>query len=343
MFEGFQFQNSEYLYGLIIIPFLTLLFVIFLINKNKAFKKFGKIKVISALMPDFSYGRPILKFLMLNFALLLIIIAIARPQFGTQLKEVKTKSAEVVIALDISNSMLTKDKKNGISRLKYAKNIINKIINNLQNDRVALVVFAGEAYLQVPLTSDYAALRMILSSIEPDFITAQGTAIADAINLSSNSFSPTNKSSKTIIVISDGENHEGNIEAVINEAKNNTIVIHTIGIGSAKGNPIPDPKNPNNYIKNKAGEIVVSKLNEEMLFNIAKQCNGHYVNAIKNSNSLKQIFNSINKSEKSEITTYAKYDEKYHYFIFIALILVFIEFLFLSRKNKWLKKIKLFK
>ena len=272
-------------------------------------------------------------------AISFIIIALARPQFGSQLKEVTSRGAEVIIALDISNSMLARENNSKLNRLEKAKNTINNIINDLDNDKIGLIVFAGEAYMQVPLTADYSAIKMMLSSVNPGYITAQGTEINIAIDLAINSFSPTYNKDKTIIIISDGENHEAKIERSIKLAEKQKIIIHTIGIGSTKGNPIPDPDYSKNYLKDRTGEVIVSKLNESMLADIAKSGNGVYVNINKNPSSYKQITRRINSSEKGQITTFAKYDDKYHYFIFIALIFLIIEFFFLNRKNRWLNKI----
>ena len=338
MFEGFKFHNSEYLFGLIIIPVLILLFLFFMIKKNRDMKKLGRLKIISSLMPEVSYSRPVLKFLLLLATIFFIIIGIARPQFGSQLKEVKTKGAEVIIALDISNSMLAKEKNSKLNRLEKAKNAINNIINNLENDKIGLIVFAGEAYMQVPLTADYAAIKMFLSSVHPGYITAQGTEINLAIDLAISSFSPTYEKDKTIIIISDGENHNAKTEQSIKLAEKQKIIIHTVGIGSTKGNPIPDPYKKKKYLKDKKGDVIISKLNESMLANIAKSGNGIYVNINKNPSSYQKITRKVSQSEKGEITIFAKYDDKYYYFILIALIFFIIEFFILNRRNRWLSK-----
>lgn len=342
MFQGFQFENSEFLYGLFIIPFLILVFVLVFISKKRAIRQFGRIEIIKNLMPNRSTARPVLKFSINILAIIFIILSLAKPQFGSKLKEVKSSGAEIIVALDISNSMLTQDNLEDESRLHKAKRIINKVINNYKGDKIGLIVFAGEAYMQVPLTLDHKGIELILESVSPSYITAQGTAIGEAINLAKSSFPTSEKSNKTIIIISDGENHEGNAENIAQSVAGQGIMVHTVGIGSAEGNAVPDPKNPNAKLRDRNGQVVISKMNPEMLENIAIAGKGVFVDATKNINSLKKIYEQINKAETGEIVTYEEYDDKYQYFVAIALILLIINSFILERKNKWLSKIKLF-
>ncbi len=342
MFQGFHFENKEYLYGLFFILILIFIFVLTTNSKNKAIRKFGNYKFVKNLMPYKSTFRPILKFVLSMLTLSFVILAIARPQFGSKLKEVKNKGAEIIIALDISNSMLAKEKGEKRNRLDKAKNIINRIVDNYKSDKIGLIVFAGEAYTQAPLTMDYKSVKLIVKSIEPGFISAQGTAIGEAIKLATASFPPNDNGNKSIIIISDGENHEGNADNIAESVGGKGIMVHTIGIGSVTGSPVPDPKKPLTYLRDKKGEFVVSKLNREMLEEIAIAGKGAFIDANSNSNSLNIIFEQIDKAETGEITTYEEYDDKFQFFILIAFILLIINIFILDRKNKWLSKIKFF-
>jgi len=338
--EGFQFANKEFLYGLLIVPLLVMFFVFFIRKKNLAIKNMGTKEVIESLMPEVSKSRPIIKFTILMLSLTLIILAIARPQFGSKLQEIQTSGAEIIIALDISNSMLCEDIYP--SRLEKAKSSIIKLLDKLYTDKIGIIVFAGEANTQIPMTNDYTSSKLFIKSIKTDFIDIQGTAIADAINLAMNSFSPKNDMNKAVIVISDGENHEGDAILAASSAKEKGVVVHTIGIGSERAEPIPVESGSSQFKKDKDGEIIMTKLNEEMLKEIAEAGGGVYVKANNSTTGLEYIYDEINKIEKGEITTYAEYDEKFHYLIFAAFILLFFEFFILERKNRFLSKIKIF-
>jgi len=338
--ENFQFANSEYLYGLLIIPVFVLIFILLFIKKINDIKKIGNKEVIKSLMPEASNRRQIIKFTILMLALACVILAIARPQVGSKLKEVKTKGAEIIIALDISNSMLAEDIYP--NRLEKAKLSIVKLMEKLYNDKIGIIIFAGEASTQVPMTNDYTSSKLFVKSIETSFIDIQGTAIGAAINLAANSFSPENTKSRAVIVISDGENHEDDaIEAVKNATKNG-IIVHTIGIGSIEGVPIPDGKDSNKFKKDKDGNLVMTKLNEEMLKQIAAAGDGVYVKANNSSTGLEYIYDEIQKIEKGEVSMFSEYDDKFHYLIFAALILLIFDLFILERKNRWLSKIKIF-
>ena len=341
----FRFANPEYLYLLILIPFLLLIFRIGRGLTRRRLKQFGDPDILKDLMPDLSYSRPVVKFLFLMTALIFLILAVARPQFGTKLQEVKRKGIEIIIALDVSNSMLAQDIQP--NRLEKAKQSISKLVERLVNDRIGLIVFAGQAYTQIPITNDYASAKMFLSSISTGIVPVQGTAIGSAINLAMSSFTPQEDMSRVLIIITDGENHEDDAVALAREAAEKGIKTYTIGVGLAKGSPVPmsGGSGQQDFLKDKDGNIVISKLNEQMLEQIATEGGGKYIRANNTRLGLNALFEDINQLEKKEIEAkvYSEYQDMFEYPAALALLLIIIEFLILDRKNRRLKHIRLFK
>ena len=341
----FRFANSEYLYLLILIPFLLLIFRIGRGLTRRRLKQFGDPDILKDLMPDLSYSRPVVKFLFLMAALIFLILAVARPQFGTKLLEVKRKGIEIIIALDVSNSMLAQDIQP--NRLEKAKQSISKLVERLVNDRIGLIVFAGQAYTQIPITNDYASAKMFLSSISTGIVPVQGTAIGSAINLAMSSFTPQEDMSRVLIIITDGENHEDDAVALAREAAEKGIKTYTIGVGLAKGSPVPMSGGSvqQDFLKDKDGNVVISKLNEQMLEQIATEGGGKYIRANNTRLGLNALFEDINQLEKKEIEAkvYSEYQDMFEYPAALALLLIIIEFLILDRKNRRLKHIRLFK
>ncbi len=339
----FQFAHKEILYWLALIPVLVIIFWIGRAAMRKALKRFGDWEVIEQLMTDHSPKRPVFKYLFLMLAAASLIIAIAGPQVGSKLQETKRKGVEMVIALDVSNSMLAEDIQP--NRLERAKQAISKLLDQLNHDRFGLIVFAGEAYTQLPLTTDYAAAKMILSTINTSIVPTQGTAIGIAIEMASKSFTSEDGKNRAIIVITDGENHEEDAIPAAQEAKENGIVVYTIGMGLPKGAPIPIGNSiRGNFRTDKQGNVVVSKLNETMLSQIAAEGGGKYIRANNTKTGLKELFSSINKMDKVEMETslYAEYEDQFQYFIALALLFLLLEFIILERKNKYFKNIKIF-
>jgi Ca-activated chloride channel homolog len=339
----FQFANLQYLYVLVIIPLLVVLYVFIYIQKRKSLEKFGDLSVISGLMPLASRRRHVFKFIILLLALILLIVAIARPQYGIKLNEVKTKGVEIIIALDVSNSMLAIDKDTKTNRLESAKRAIDRLLDNLTDDKIGLIVFAGSAFMQVPVTTDYTATKMMLSSITPALIQEQGTAIGDAINLAMKAFDPKNNKQKALIIITDGENHLDNPVEWATKAAETGINVYTIGIGDPNGSPIP-VNGGSEFRKEENGEVIITRLDEDMLVNIAQAGNGKYIRANGAKFGLSNIYNDIQKLEKSELSNvkFSQYEDVYQYLVFLALILLFIDFGIMDRKNKQLEKFKLF-
>jgi Ca-activated chloride channel family protein len=310
-------------------------------RKKKALKKFGNMATIRRLMPAVSLKKQYLKFWLLWVAAGLFSITIARPQFGSKIETVKREGIEVMVCLDVSNSMLANDIRP--TRLEKAKQILSKLVDNLNNDKIGLIVFAGDAYIQLPITADYVSAKMFMSSINPAMVPAQGTVIGSAINLALRSFTPNEDSEKTIILITDAEDHEDNsVEAAENAAKKG-ITVNVMGIGSPKGSPIL-VSGTNGFFKDKDGNMVITRLNEEMAKQIAIAGNGIYVQTDNTNNALKVLQNELNKKNKSEVESkvYSSYDEKYQIPAGILLILLILEFFILDRKNKLYGKIKLF-
>jgi Ca-activated chloride channel family protein len=339
----FRIANPEYLYALLLIPALIVFFWYSRIQRRKALNRFGQKEILSVLMPNVSASRPAIKFIVLLLALASIIVGIARPQFGSKLKTVKREGIELIIALDVSNSMLAEDIQP--NRLERSKRAISQLVDKLSNDKIGLIVFAGEAYTQLPITADYVSAKLFLSSISPQIVPTQGTAIGAAIDLGIKSFSPQFEGSKTIIVITDGENHEDDAVGSATNASKLGIVVHTIGMGLPQGGLIPvSSSGQQGYRKDNQGNTIVTKLDEPMLQKIAQAGKGIYIRANNTQDGLNTLFNEVNKMEKTEMESqvYADYDDRFQYFLALGLFLILLDFLILERKNKYLKNFKLF-
>jgi Ca-activated chloride channel family protein len=311
-------------------------------QKKRALKKFGNMKIIRRLMPDISLKKQYLKFWLLFACVGLFILVISGPQFGSKLETVKREGIEVIVCLDVSNSMLSADV--SPTRLGKAKQLLSKLVDNLNNDKIGLIVFAGDAYIQLPITADYVSAKMFLSTINTSMVPTQGTAIGSAINLAVRSFTPSETSEKTIILITDAEDHEDNAIGAAEEALKKGITVNVLGIGSTKGAPIPVP-DTNGFLKDKDGNMVITRLNEEIAKQIAIAGKGIYVQTDNTNNALNVLNKELNKKTKSEVESrvYSSYDEKYQIPAWILLIILLLEFFILDRKNKIYRKIKLFR
>jgi Ca-activated chloride channel family protein len=285
------------------------------------------------------------KFILFSIAITALIIGIANPQIGSKMEEVKREGVDLMIAIDLSNSMLAEDLQP--NRLMRAKQSISKLIDRLDGDRIGLIVFAGDAFVQLPITTDYSAAKLFLSTINTSIVPTQGTAIGKAIGLSIKSFDLKNDQSKAIIVITDGENHEDDAIKKAEEAEELGIFIHTVGMGSAEGGPIPIKNrygSVTSYQKDKEGNTIITVLNEEMLKQIAQAGGGSYIRANSTQSGLNALFKEINKMEKKEIGSkvFTDYKDRFQWFIGMAIILLIIEIMMKGRKNKWSSKINLF-
>jgi len=341
----FRFEHTDFLYALLLIPVLSILFIWMLYWKKDALKRFGEWEIIHRLVPSISKGRLILKFIILMFAYAFMVIGIANPQIGSKLIEGERKGIDIIIALDVSNSMLAEDIKP--NRLERAKQAISKLIDKLGNDRIGIIVFAGNAYMQLPITTDYSAAKMFLTTISTKIVPTQGTAIGEAIEMGIKSFDDETHS-RAIIVITDGENHEDDAIEVAKDATEKGINVYTIGMGLTDGVPIPEYNQygrRTGYKKDRQGSTIVTKLNESMLQQIASAGKGVYVRANNTRSGLRTVFEEINKLEKTEFESkmFSDYEDRFQYFLAVSLILLFIELLIFERKSKWLSKINLFK
>lgn len=292
-------------------------------------------------MPDVSSSRKSLKFWLMIAALALLIVMLARPQMGTKISQEKRKGIEVIISLDISNSMRAEDVVP--SRLDKSKMLVENMVDNFTNDKVGLVVFAGDAFIQLPITSDYVSAKMFLQNTDPSLIATQGTDLAGAIELSSKSFTQQDKVGRAILIITDGEDHEGGAIEAAEKARKNGIRVFVLGVGSTKGSPVPDGNG--GYMKDNSGQEVISALNEEMCKQVAQSGGGAYIHVDNTSLAQRQLNDELTKLQKGDISSvvYSEYDEQFQAVGILVLILLIIEMLILERKNPFFKKIKLFK
>ena len=335
----FRFENPEYLWLLLVVPVLALIRFVTYYNKKKRLRKFGEPQLLKQLMPDVSRWRPFVKFVLLELALALIIVMLARPQQANSISQEKRSGIETIIALDISNSMRAKDVTP--DRLERAKMMVENLVETFVDDKIGLIVFAGDAFVQLPITSDYVSAKMFLNSIDPSMIVNQGTDIAAAIEMASHSFTQQEHVGKAIIIITDGEDHEGGAVEAAQAAKEKGYNVYVLGIGSPNGAPVPDPAT-NNYMVDNHGETVMSRLNEQMCREIAQAGGGAYIHVDNNSSAQRLLDEELDKLEQGETTVYSDYAEQFQYAGALALLLLIIEICILNRKNPLLKNIKLF-
>ena len=338
----FRFASPEYLYILLTIPFLVGVYLLSVYLSKRKLAEFGNISTLRQLMPGISPRRGWIKFTILLLAFSLMVLGLAQPQFGSKLTETKRKGIEFIIALDVSNSMLAQDIQP--NRLERAKQAISRLVDQLTNDRIGLIVFAGDAYIQLPVTNDYTSAKMFLSSISPGIVSKQGTAIGAAINLAVNSFSPYEETKKVIVVISDGENHEDDPIDAARIAAEKGIVVHAIGIGSPQGAPIPTGKGNKDFLRDKDGNVVVTRLDEETLSKMAIIGGGKYIRASNSQIGLTPLYEEINRMERAEFKekVFSEYDDQFHYLFGFALILLAIDFFILERRNRLIQRLNLF-
>lgn len=337
----FRFEDPAYLYLLISLPLLILIRMYGLRKRKKQLKEFGDILLVKELMPNVSGGRRELKFWLMLAAVALIVVMQARPQMGTKISQDKRQGIEVMIALDISNSMKAEDV--APSRLDKSKMMIENLVDNFTDDKVGLVVFAGDAFIQLPITSDYVSAKMFLQNIDPSLIASQGTNLAEAVGLSSRSFTKQDNVGRAIIVITDGEDHEGGAVEAAKQAKKNGMRVFVLGVGSTKGTPIPDGNG--GYMKDNTGQVVMSALNEEMCKQVAEAGGGAYIHVDNNNLAQRQLDNEISKLQKGDImnVVYSEYDEQFQAVGILLIIILIVETIVLESKNPLLRKVKLFK
>ena len=338
----FRFGEPLYLYLLLLIPLLVAGHYLTNYLRIKRLKRYGDMELLKALMPDVSKYRPEVKSWLMAGALALLIVTLARPQFGTKVDTRKRQGIEAIIAMDISNSMLAQDVTP--SRLDKAKMLVSSIVDQMTDDKIGLIVYAGEAYTQLPITSDYVSAKMFLETISPSLITTQGTDIKQAIDLAMKSFTPNQDVSKAIFVITDGEDNEGGAVEMAREASKHGIKVYVLGIGLPEGAPIPMP-GASGYMLDQSGNTVISKLNEQMCREIAEAGQGAYIYVDNSSSAQTALSGYVDKLAKKEMESviYSEYDEQFQAVALLALVLLVMEILIMSRKNPLFKGIKLFR
>jgi Ca-activated chloride channel homolog len=341
----FQLEEKIWITAFAIIPIMGLVFILFTIWKSKMQKKFAEARLLDKLSPNRSLFKSILKFMALAFAIAFIIIALINPKIGTKLETVRSEGIDIVFAVDVSKSMLAEDI--APNRLEKSRQLVSQIINSLVSDRIGIIAYAGKAFPQLPITTDYAAGKLFLQGLNTDMISSQGTAISEAIELSRGYFSDSGQTNKVLIIISDGEDH-GEISAAeaANNAVNDGIKIITIGVGDVTGGPIPIKRNGVvlNYKEDQNGETVITKLDENNLKAIAANGNGIYLNGRNTAavvESLKEVFDNIEKTE-FESQQVADFKDQFQWFLCIGFALLFIDIFLLERKTAWLRKLNLF-
>lgn len=339
----FRFAHPEYLYLFIALPFVFAIYIYLNIKKRKDVSGIGTLDLVKRMMPELSLKRSYLKFWIVFSALVLGILLVAGPQFGTKVEKVEKRGIELVIAIDVSNSMLARDVTP--DRLSRAKQMLSRIIDTRKDDRIALIVFAGEAYVQMPLTSDTQSAKLFLNSIDPSLVPVQGTVISKAIELGINSFSSDKDVDKAMIIITDAEDHEGSAIQMAKRAGDAGIMVNVMGIGSIDGSPIPESSYSNQYKTDTEGNIVVTKLNDQMAREIAQNGKGLFVHADNTNSAMNALESELNKlqTKQMESLAYSEYDEKFPIIAWILLVVLIVEVCIFDKKNKLFRNIRIFK
>jgi Ca-activated chloride channel family protein len=339
-----RFAHIEFLWGLAVIPIFILLFARLSLWKKKAMASLGDKKIVTMMIPEVSFSRPWLKFILFILAFTFLIVGIADPQIGSKMEEEKRKGVDLMILLDVSNSMLSQDM--APNRLENAKRAIAQLIDNMHNDRIGIIVFAGEAYVQLPVTTDYSAAKLFLNTINTNMVPTQGTAIGSAIDLAMKSFDFKDGTGKAMIIITDGENHEDDAVAAAKNVAEKDVMVNVIGMGSAEGAPIPLFQNGKQvgFHTDSAGHTVVSKLNEDMCKEITAAGKGVYVRATNANSGLNIIMSQISKvqSKTYDSKSFKDFEDRFQIFLGFAFLLLIVEFFISNRKNLRLSGLKLF-
>lgn len=326
-----NFAQSQYLFLLFLIPVFFLIQALVLRMRRNRLRKFGDEALVSQLMPSYSKGKVWIRLVLFSIGFFFFVIGLARPQIGAKLKEHETKGAEIMIVLDVSNSMLAEDY--SPNRLERAKLAISRLVDKLRDDRIGLIVFAGNSFVQLPITTDYVSAKMFLNSISTESVPVQGTAIGEAINTAIRSFSAQSQKSRAVIVITDGENHEDDPVAAAKQAAELGVRVFAIGVGSPEGKPIPMD---GELLKDKNGEIVVTRLDEKVLQDVAAAGNGIYLRAGNSEFGLNPIVDDLKRMEDEMYSSivFEEYDEQFMYFLGIALFFLVVEMLIGDRRPK---------
>ncbi len=337
----FRFAHSEYLYALYLVPIIIVLIWFSIRKQNELLNKFANSKLHKVLFPLRSTAKIFFKNGLIVLSIILLIFALANPQIGSKIEEVKQVGIDVYILLDVSLSMKAEDIKP--SRLEKAKHEISKLIQRLKGDRIGLIVFSGKAFIQFPLTTDYSAANLFLSAVSVKSVPQPGTAIGPAVKLSLNSFKKDEETQKAIVIITDGEDHEGDLDGVIEEANNLGVKVYAIGLGSPQGVPIPvynKAGRQTGYKKDRNGNVVLTKLDEATLEDITTKGNGEYYRGSNNDDELEMIYDDLANLEGSEFgaTKVTEYEDRYYYFLIPAILILLLEVFIKERKSKFFSR-----
>jgi Ca-activated chloride channel family protein len=340
----YQLEEKIWFWAFIIIPVMLMVFLWTFFWKKRIQKSFGSAVVLKRLSPDLSFFKSSLKFIILCLAVGFLVIGLINPKIGTKLETIKREGVDIVFAIDVSKSMLAEDV--APNRLEKSKQLVTQIINNLASDRVGIIAYAGKAFPQLPITTDYASAKMFLQSMNTDMLSSQGTAINEAIQLSRNYFDDEEQTNRVLIILSDGEDHNDLSVEVAEAASEEGIKIYTIGVGSEKGGPIPLKRNGvvMSYKKDQNNETVITKLNEETLRLIANEAKGGYINGSQTAAVVEQIRAVLSAMDKKEFEAkeFAEYKDQFQWFLGIGLFFLILDVLLLERKTAWLKRLNLF-
>ena len=337
-------DEKIWFWGLLAIPVVLLLYFGVVLWKRRVQKRFADRQLLQKLTPQRSRFKPLLKVIVLCFAIAFLCLGLVNPKIGTKLETVKREGVDVVFAVDVSKSMLAEDI--APNRIDKAKQLVTQIINNLGSDRVGIIAYAGSAYPQLPITTDYSSAKMFLNSMDTDMLSSQGTAIKDAINLAKTFYDDEGQTNRVLIIISDGEDHAGDAAQVAASAKEEGIRIYTIGVGTEKGGPIPLKKNGvvQSYKKDQDGNTVITKMDANTLQEIASEANGKFINGSNTQNvvdTLKDAFNKMDKKE-FEAKQFADFKDQFQWFLGAALFLLFLDVFLLERRTAWVRRLNLF-
>lgn len=340
----YQLDEKIYFYSLIIIPIMVVAFVVLHIWKKRTQKQFANTILLKQLSPNISKTKPILKLILLSLAFACLGIALVNPKMGTKLETVKREGVDIVFAVDVSKSMLAEDI--APNRLEKSKRIVSEILNNLASDRVGIIAYAAQAFPQLPITTDYGAAKMFLASMNTYMMSSQGTAIDAAINLAKTYYDDEEQTNRVLIIISDGEDHSNQAVDAVEEAAEEGIKVFTIGVGTTKGGPIPEKRNGvvETYKKDQEGEVVITKLNEEVLQEIAADGNGNYIDGSNTDAVVEFITETLLQMDKKEFESkqFADYKDQFQWFLAGAIFFLLLDVLLLERKTQWLQKLNLF-
>ncbi|ETN94684.1 vWA domain-containing protein [Zhouia amylolytica] len=340
----YQLDEKIYFYLLFLLPVLFVLFLAVQFWKKRTQKKFAEADLLKRLSPDRSTSKSVLKLVVLMLAIVCLSIALVNPKIGTKLETVKREGVDVVFAVDVSKSMLAEDI--APNRLEKSKRIVSEIINHLGSDRIGIIAYAGQAYPQLPITTDYGAAKMFLQNMNTNMLSSQGTAIDEAIDLAKTYYNDADQTNRVLFIVSDGEDHSERAAAAVESAAEEGIKVYSIGVGTNKGGPIPIKINGivESYKKDQNGQVVITKLNEDVLKEVANKGNGAYINGSNTGETVDFVTDTLNSMDKKEFETkqFADFKDQFQWFLGGAIFLLFIDIFFLERRTAWLTKLNLF-